>query len=515
MYDLFGIRTNSLAFDGIGNSTQNFCAGFQHNSLVPVDTYESMHSNLIPSPRVASIFKLCQAFAIIASISSIALFVVSGLFLLDSIRNATIRTLGMAFSRAFPLTLGLVLVTSVAIAMFGFLGISSAFNQDQASCDSGPCQSFSGSATSARDGGGVVSETSWGPHAGWFMVLAAAPTSLLVVFFVASNRLFLSNFHSHLESEDQDMQPMVESSTGDQLATSATISFSPLDNRARYALLVAAVCTALAIAAIVTACLRPPPTPPALPQPPQSHNLEGVIEGIEMQVLPPPPSSWPSLKQGLKFYERFLASLAAEALAENGGLDFEFDAKARKERSVVRQMWQSQPSCASGNCSTPTPLPVAIVRLRQVVSGSGNGSVDFTLKQKRRFRQAAAALPTCTIAAGDAVCKAKMEANYWWKAAATSDVDVTWERSCTLQLLHAPAPQVVRSVRDVLPFFPSALAAFGIDSEDANLYERLDCYHEREYKVSVPTGARRWAVVTRHAGAHRQRAAHLEHRDWF
>jgi hypothetical protein len=487
VYDLFGTRTHSLAFDRVINTTQT-CASFQQNALVPVDTYESMQSNAILSPRVASIFKLCQAFAIIASVSSIALCVVSGLFLLDPIRNATIRTLGIAFSRTFPLSLGLVLITSIVIALFGFLGVSSAFSKDQANCDSGPCKSFSGSATSEQYAGGIVSEMSWGPEAGWYMVLAAAPTSLLVFFFVVSNRPSLSNAHTHAESEDHDMQPMVEPATEVHISTSVPIPFLPLDRRARSVLLFSAACTALAIAAIVTACLRPPPTPPAQHQPPQSHNLEGVIEGIEMQVLPPPPVSWPSLKEGLKFYERFLASLAAEARAEKGGLDFDFDAKARKERSVVRQLWQLQPSCTSSNCSTPAPLPIALVRRRQVVSGSGNGTVDVTLKQKRRFRQTAAALPACAIATGHAICKAKMEANYWWKAAEGSDVDVTWERSCTLQLIHASAPLVVRSVRDVLPFFSSALAAFGTESDDASLYERLDCYHEREYKVRVQAG---------------------------
>ncbi len=480
-YDLFGIRTYTL--DGIANHTQA-CTRYQKETLAPIDTYESVQTFAISSPSLSSVFKLSMAFVIISSISSIALCVVSALFLLESIRSATIRVLGLTFARAILHIPSIVLAISVSISFFSFLGICAAFKKDQAGCDRGPCQSFSGSTSFQNSDGTITSDSSWGPQAGWFMALAAAPTSLLALFFVASNRLPLHP-HAEAECDEHDMQPMVEPSGVSTSVTGISHLHLPLHHRARSALLIAAALIALAIAAIIWACHRPlcstctaasatQPTPTVL------DDL-GMLESIEMQVLPLPPVKWPSLKDGRKFYEQFLSLLAAEARKGTGVLDFDFDPKAHKERSVMRHIWQATPSCES-NCSKIVPLPIALVRFRQVVSGNGNGSMDFTLKQTRRFRPSAAALPQCTTATEDTPCKAKIEANYYWKSADSSDMGITWQRSCTLLLDSMFQPPVIRSVLDVQPLFLSASAAFG--GPDAVLYERVDCYHEREYKVS-------------------------------
>jgi hypothetical protein len=279
------------------------------------------------------------------------------------------------------------------------------------------------------------------------------------------------------------MQPMIELETSAANSASAYHSSLSLDKRARAVLIVAAAGCTLAAAAIIWACVRPQCSACTsnVLRPRGADGLEGVVESIEMQVQPVPPAAWPSFKDGRKFYEQVISSLAGR----KRDLGFEFDAKARNERSVSRQIWQHLPPCSNGNCSALTQTPVAVLRYRRVVSGSGNGSSDFTLKQTRRFRQAAAALPPCTTAK-DADCKAKIEANYYWRGAETSDVAIMWQRSCTLLLPRTSITQlsVLRSLRDVLPFFPSVSSAFGTGSENSTLYESADCVHEREYKVS-------------------------------
>jgi len=498
-YDLVGTRTSSRVSGSITNQMQT-CTRSQNNHSAYLESYEYLES--ASNPSIFSIFKLSQACVIIASISSLALSVKSVLFLLDTIRNKVIVTLGIPVTRSVQIVLGLLLVASVAISFLGFLGVSAAFEKDQTDCSDGHCRSFSGSATSHQNSGTVYWESSWGPGAGWYMALAATPLSLLVIYLEVTNH-FPPHTDADVSSGEHDMQQMLESSTASQNLTedsppaSKSHSLSSFDRRARIALVVAASCCGLAFATIIWASSRPHCTTCTTnaPQLAEADGLEGVPESIEMQVLPPPPVSWPSLQYGRQFYERVLSSLTAKGMAGKGDLGFEFDAKATKERNVARQIWQL-PSCLSGNCSTIVPLPLALVRYRQVVSGSSNGSSDFTLKQTRRFRQVAATLPQCTTAANVAACNAKIEANYYWRGTDTYDVGVTWQRSCTLQLQPAsrsspsplppsPASPVIGSVRDVLPFFPSALAAFGPDSLDTLMFQRDDCYHEREYKASA------------------------------
>ncbi len=132
--------------------------------------------------------------------------------------------------------------------------------------------------------------------------------------------------------------------------------------------------------------------------------------------------------------------------------------------------------CETSNCSLRGLM--SNVRYRQVVSGSRYGRSHFTMKQNLRFRQNAATLTPSITTAERVDCKAKIEANCFWKFAGSCDVDITWQRSCTLLAtkLHAfgneaarfwqrsctlrpqstsPAivtPPVIRSVGDVCRF---------------------------------------------------------------
>jgi ABC-type sugar transport system permease subunit len=170
MYDLIGTRT----------ITQN------SGSIATVETYKNLESSTNPS--IFSTFKLSQAFVLIALILSFIVAVILAVFLLDPIRNKAIFALGMTLTRAILLVAGLLLVASVTIAFLGFLGISASFKKDQSGCSEGPCRSFAGTVNSQFDSGAVVSNTQWGPQAGWYIALASTPISLLVVFLVAINR---------------------------------------------------------------------------------------------------------------------------------------------------------------------------------------------------------------------------------------------------------------------------------------------------------------------------------------
>ena len=496
-YDLFGIRSLILSPDVMA-SRRHICTRLQNKVPAQVDSYESLLSS--SSTNVSYVFRLSQASVITACLTSIALCAYSLLFTEESIRNKIIFKLGLAFMQTMPRVLSLILVVSVFASFLALLGLGAAFKKDRAGCDRGACLSLSGSSTSQDTAGAVMSAIAWGPQAGWFVALVAAPICLLVAYLVVTNRLPSTNHFDHSAGE-HDLQPILEQSTGTENMADIPPSCKPLDGRERIVLAIAAAGSALAAAVIVWACVRPQCTncTANTSQLGDVYGLEGIAESIEMQVQPLAPAAWPSLEEGRKFYEQALSSLAARGT----GLGFEFDAKARSERSVVRHIWQTSQSCVSSNCSMHAHKSGAMVRYRQVVLGSGNGSSDFTLKQTRQFRESAAALPQCTITAESAGCKAKIEANYFWRGNETSDVAMTWQRSCTLQL-HPSSPvdtPAIRSVRDVLPYFSSAPAAFGPDSVDMVMYESSDCYHEREYKVrdAEARAARRLIASARHA----------------
>jgi hypothetical protein len=478
-YDLFGTRTVSKASSRFANHSHT-CTRSQNKVPEQVESYESLRST--SSTSVSSIFTLSCASAIIASLSSVMLSAHLLLFSVGSIRDMTLFKFGRTAVRNILHGLCLFLVISASVSCLAFLRLSAAFKKDLAYCVEGPCQSFYGSASFQHSAGTVVSAMVWAPQSGWFVAMVGAFASLMAVFLVAISRIPQIH-HSDSSSDEHDMQQMIELETSADHLAGAPRSPSLLDKRAHLVLFVAAIGSAAAAAVIIWACARPQCAAciSSALELGGANGLDGVVESIEMQVLPPPPAAWPSLKEGQKFYEHMLSSLAAVT-----DLGLQFDAKPHKNRVVARFLWQTLPRCANGNCSLPAPMANAVVRYRQVVSGSNFGSGDFTLKQNRRFRQSAASLPHCTTSV-ESDCNAKIEANYFWKGAGSSDVDITWQRSCTLRLktpsLSSATPPVIRNVPDVLTFFSSAATAFGPNSEDAILYESGDCFHESDYKV--------------------------------
>jgi hypothetical protein len=488
-YDLFGTHTMSLAPMRVTRRS-HACGEAQHKDAglaVPVEFYESLESASMSS--VSSIFRLAQTSTIIASLTTVLFSAHLLLFSVDSIRKLiTTIKFGRALARNIPHALSFVLICSVSLSFLAFLGLSAAFKNDLLGCDTGPCQSLSGSASYVHDAKGVVSVTSWAPQSGWFVAMATFCISLFAVFLVATNPI-PPTYHSCSPAGDQDDLPMVHPTSCADNSAWPPLSMSQLDPRARAVLCVAAIGSMLITAVIAWVCIWPQCAACGLnavqsgssPGYADANGLNSVAESIEMQVLPSPPAKWPSLHDGQIFYQNVFISLAE--IADYG---LEFRAAPLKTRVVERVVWHTLPKCDGSNCSLPVLM--TNVRYRKVVSGYGYGSSDFTLKQSRRFRQNAAALPLCTIADETADCKAKIEANYFWKGTQSSDVDITWQLSCTLRLKGASPSEVasptISSVRDVLMFFTSAAAAFGPNSENTTLHDSRDCFHESEYAVS-------------------------------
>jgi len=94
----------------------------------------------------------------------------------------------------------LIVVASEIIAFLAFLGLSDKIASDSPNCLSGPCQKFSDSVTTQLGQSTLVigSEASvavalqqiasWGPTAGWYLVLATIPLTVLATIIVVINR---------------------------------------------------------------------------------------------------------------------------------------------------------------------------------------------------------------------------------------------------------------------------------------------------------------------------------------
>merc|ERR1712167_296312 len=99
------------------------------------------------------------------------------------------------FQLAQAFTLIPLLVVAEAIAFLGFLGITDAFDDDNSTCTIGPCQKFtssvqteSGNETVDSVNSRITLTTSWGPEAGWYLVLASIPVSLFGLIVVVLNK---------------------------------------------------------------------------------------------------------------------------------------------------------------------------------------------------------------------------------------------------------------------------------------------------------------------------------------
>jgi hypothetical protein len=137
-----------------------------------------------------SIVKLSQAFTLIALIVSALLAVVLTLNFFASFRDKLIFTIGATLLRNIIVVSGILIVLSVVIAFLAWTGITKAFADDIPNCITGPCLKFVDSETSSTTNaaGILVRDVAWGPAAGWYLVLACIPVSIVFTIIVTLNK---------------------------------------------------------------------------------------------------------------------------------------------------------------------------------------------------------------------------------------------------------------------------------------------------------------------------------------
>jgi len=144
---------------------------------------------------VRNVFKTSQAFVIIALVIAFVLSVLLSLFFFDRIRNKFIFSFGMSVTRVFVAVLALLAAISTAIAFLVFLGVTQAFEEELVTCTEGPCRAFIDTIrteglkdTSDNVEYDLIRTQQWGPEAGWYLTLAAIPTSVLLLAVVVLNK---------------------------------------------------------------------------------------------------------------------------------------------------------------------------------------------------------------------------------------------------------------------------------------------------------------------------------------
>ena len=145
-------------------------------------------------------FKIQQAFVLIALLTAGLLFVAHTLYFFDGFRNKILFFIGITALRTILIIALLIVVASEIIAFLAFLGLSDKIASDSPNCLSGPCQKFSDSVTTQLGQSTLVIGTeasvavalqqiaSWGPTAGWYLVLATIPLTVLATIIVVINR---------------------------------------------------------------------------------------------------------------------------------------------------------------------------------------------------------------------------------------------------------------------------------------------------------------------------------------
>jgi hypothetical protein len=159
----------------------------------------SKYTEYDSSSAVWSTFKLMQAFVLIGLILAglIAIFLI--LCFADSLRNKLLFVLGMNVLRIVLLAIALLILISMIIAFLGFLGITNSFSDDNQGCNRGYCRRFSddtkadlGTSTVVVSGSSqtlaVTQSVNFGPHAGWYLVLACIPIAIILCVIVVLNK---------------------------------------------------------------------------------------------------------------------------------------------------------------------------------------------------------------------------------------------------------------------------------------------------------------------------------------
>lgn len=161
------------------------------NNVITAESRIEYSQNQMPMPRLSATFKLVQAFVLIALALSIVIIAVLLIFVYDPIRFAY----GNIFKRNILRVLVFLKLVSVVAALLGLLGLPDAFKADRPDCVDGPCRVFSDSARIRF--GGEESQYSWGPDAGWYIILCSIPTTLLLFLVVFFNHMPLTLSKHH------------------------------------------------------------------------------------------------------------------------------------------------------------------------------------------------------------------------------------------------------------------------------------------------------------------------------
>jgi hypothetical protein len=145
--------------------------------------------------NVEAVFSLSQAFVLLGLLVAGVLALLHVMYFFDGVRNKVLFWIGLTPLRVVLILLIVLVLVSEAIAFLGFLGITKAFDADNADCTIGPCQKFTDSVTTQLgtqvvDGAStlVTQTTQWGPDAGWYVVLASLPVTLISLIVVVLNK---------------------------------------------------------------------------------------------------------------------------------------------------------------------------------------------------------------------------------------------------------------------------------------------------------------------------------------
>jgi len=160
---------------------------------------QSLFSAYDSSSALWSIFKLVQAFVLIGLILAGLLAIFLLIIFADSIRNRLLFAVGMNVVRIVLFAIALFILISMIIAFLGFIGITNAFSDDTPGCTRGYCRRFSDSVEADRGTTNIISNgvsqsvvvsesTTFGPHAGWYLVLACIPLAIILCALVVVNK---------------------------------------------------------------------------------------------------------------------------------------------------------------------------------------------------------------------------------------------------------------------------------------------------------------------------------------
>jgi len=183
------LNTTSYWWDFVGRYTTTG----QGNSRTASNIQTFISYDKLKSDRVYQTFQVAQAFTISALLLAAILAVLHALYFVDAIRNKALFWMGLTTLRFALGFLAILVLSSVIIAFLTFLTFTGALNTDQPNCTVGPCKKFN-DATEVTVGlttngdASIVQRQQWGAEAGWYLVLASIPLSIMLVIVILLNK---------------------------------------------------------------------------------------------------------------------------------------------------------------------------------------------------------------------------------------------------------------------------------------------------------------------------------------